>query len=1172
MKKSNVLKRIVTFSLPAVILLGVYLIYSGTGIFQNRFCTALKCINAEKYDESVRLLDRIIHTDRENPNAYRKLAEVYYLKNDFQSGWKLIKRLQAIDPENQLLTHAMGYLYKWFGKYDSAGMEYRKVLATVPEYPSIYRDFVDICRKQNKTGLADSLFHKMAVENSGNGYIFYGLGYYNIIQYEWEKADSLLNIALSKRDNILDAYYLKGAIYYNTNRSREFLEISKTGLEKAKKYNDLPYLCEFFGNTGLAYHALEDYKNAIHYISKAIRFSRKTGKKREEIRNIGNLALTFRDLHDFEKALRYYEKALAGSQQLNDRNSEGLWYRNIGSVYQMMGEFTLAFNYYDRALTIAEELGDNYTKWLALFGISTAKYNLGDYTGALDYYEKTLELAETTGNKWAECRCLGGLSMVYKSKGDQLKAIDFSEKALSIARNTDDKECESNALGNIAIIYDYLEDDEKTFEYYKKALEVSRQIGNKDEIARHLGNIGCAYQEEGEYKTALKYYSESIRELKQINDKVELANAYNNMTDLMIAMAEYKKAGEYLKLSSELGKEIGSEHIKIQYLLNSGYLEFRLDHYKNAYKYFGEALKYKETNGIPDLFCEAESGLGLVLEQQNKPEQALVHFNSAIKRLEEMQRMLPVEDFKSGFFKGHMNVYEETLFVLSQLHKKNPQRGYDRQAFRIAEQAKARAFLENLIESRTDVSGGIDVGLKKQEKEILETIAEKQKQLYNSELTHKQRKNIVAELKNSEEVLETVTRKIKIGDSKYKNLFYPDTYSADKVQDEILADHEYILEFSMGDKQSYLWVVSDKKFRFYDLSGKQVIDEAFKEYMHTIEQPVGLTNSFTNHILKSRKLFELLLGQAYQEIEAGSHLIIVPDGVLNYLPFESLITADLSADGSPNYLIQDFTVSYCPSSTSLAIINRERKSQVPGGKYLLAFGNPDFKNSGTGDINASRGLFIKSNDGLDVDEKTPESFYERNGFSFSALPFSGDEVTAIAGLFPDSECVVHLKSDASEVTLKKEKLDKYRYIHFATHGFIEEALPVRSGIVLSMNENSNEDGILQLNEILNLKLNADLVVLSACQTAKGKLFSGEGIVGISRAFFYAGASSVVVCLWNINDRSSALLMKDFYSGLVNGKDKKEALQHAKFNMIHSEYKVYRHPYYWAPYVIIGNFH
>ena len=195
--------------------------------------------------------------------------------------------------------------------------------------------------------------------------------------------------------------------------------------------------------------------------------------------------------------------------------------------------------------------------------------------------------------------------------------------------------------------------------------------------------------------------------------------------------------------------------------------------------------------------------------------------------------------------------------------------------------------------------------------------------------------------------------------------------------------------------------------------------------------------------------------------------------------------------------------------------------------------------------------------------------YAERGFSLARLPYTRDEVLAIGKLFPVSQRQVFLGADAREEAVKSEKLDSYRFIHFASHGFLDERMPGRSGILLSRAPQSADDGILQMGEIMRLKMNADLVTLSACSTGLGKLVNGEGILGLTRAFFYAGSRNVVVSLWNVNDSATATLMESFYRGLNKGLPKNEAMRQARLTLIHSTQAAWQHPYFWAAFVIEG---
>jgi len=308
----------------------------------------------------------------------------------------------------------------------------------------------------------------------------------------------------------------------------------------------------------------------------------------------------------------------------------------------------------------------------------------------------------------------------------------------------------------------------------------------------------------------------------------------------------------------------------------------------------------------------------------------------------------------------------------------------------------------------------------------------------------------------------------------------------------------------------------------------------------------------------------LLFKPIEKDVRASKALIVVPDGTLSYLPFEALVTT--SGHSKPTYLAEKFAIVYGPSASALVTVDAMNRQIMPR-RELLAFGDPVITIANgyrkTGSESPSSESVSK------LHRSSPGEDYAERGFSLARLPYTRDEVLGIGKFFPPDQRQLYLGADAREETVKSEKLDDFRYIHFATHGFLDESHPGRSGILLSRAPESNEDGILQAGEIMRLKLNADIVTLSACSTGLGKLVTGEGILGLTRAFFYAGARNVVVSLWNVNDSATATLMESFYRNLRRGLTKSEALHRAKLSILHNSQLSWRHPYFWAGFVLEG---
>lgn len=295
---------------------------------------------------------------------------------------------------------------------------------------------------------------------------------------------------------------------------------------------------------------------------------------------------------------------------------------------------------------------------------------------------------------------------------------------------------------------------------------------------------------------------------------------------------------------------------------------------------------------------------------------------------------------------------------------------------------------------------------------------------------------------------------------------------------------------------------------------------------------------------KGRALYEKLFRPLEAHLSGARRLLIVPDGALNYLPFETLISEEREDETARSgYLLERFAVSYAPSASALAALRRINRTaeEVAG---FVAFGDPAYANA-------------------------PAAVWDASRQSPIQLPWTRTEVNGIASLFAPAERRVYLGAKAAEKNATTETLGRARYVHFAAHGLIDERYPARSGIALSAADDATADGVLQMREIMRLRLRADLVTLSACRTGLGQLLDGEGLVGLTRAFLYAGADSVMVSLWGVNDSGTAALMKSFYEHLRQGQPKDEALRRAKLALLNGTRRAWRHPYFWASFVLVG---
>jgi CHAT domain-containing protein len=381
-----------------------------------------------------------------------------------------------------------------------------------------------------------------------------------------------------------------------------------------------------------------------------------------------------------------------------------------------------------------------------------------------------------------------------------------------------------------------------------------------------------------------------------------------------------------------------------------------------------------------------------------------------------------------------------------------------------------------------------------------------------------------------------------------------------------------LVEYLLGEKRSLVWVVTARSVETIALPPRKDIEEQVDAYRKVLRDPVSaltVTRSLVEINRAGAKLFRSVFEPIQTAVGSARRLIIVPDGALEYLPFEALVvgsTRAASGETRPSYLADRTAIVYGPSASALVAVQAMNGEPAAPGKMLAAFGDPLTNVSGPARQLATAPAHEPASPAR---AESPADAYAARGFSLTRLPYTRTEVLAISNLFPESQRQIYLGAAAREETVKAARLGDYRFIHFATHGFLDETKPGRSGILLSRVSPSKEDGILQIGEIMRLKLNADLVTLSACSTGLGKLVSGEGILGLTRSIFYAGARNVAVSLWNVNDSATATLMADFYRNLKQGLTKDEALRQAKLALLHGPQRLWQHPYYWAAFIIEG---
>ncbi len=764
---------------------------------------------------------------------------------------------------------------------------------------------------------------------------------------------------------------------------------------------------------------------------------------------------------------------------------------------------------------------------------------------------RALDISVAINNKKEEGRCLNNLGLYYWKIDNYSSALSVYEKSLTIAQaeaNTIDK---ADSLHNIGIIWLFLGNFEKAIEYLTDAYNLDQTLASKANLASDLNIIGTALIKRGmisdsqdEYFKALEYFKKSLALAKEAKDTRRAINVLNNIGSVKSHLRYYSEALDYFNTALEEALKIGDRNSLGMIFNNIGIVHANMGNYEESTRYYEKAINLALGIKGGDILWEAYLEKANSLRDQNRDDEALADYENSIRVIEEIRANVVQEELKATYLGSgkRMDAYQNMIDLLSRIGIDHSDKTYEVRAFNYLEKAKARAFLDSLEVSEVNISQGIDLRLANQEKEIMRETSQLYTKLLLPSLGYEEKASIAAQIKNYEERQDALKREIRTTSPAYANLKYPEVITYDEAKNSLVDKDTTFFAYSLGKERSYVFVLGQKGLKVFEAPPRKTLQQQVTEYRKVVSDK-------DNHDFSlGRSLFEELVLPGLDK--DTKRIVFVPDDILNLLPFETLV----SDKGTARWLVQDHPVSYVPSLSSLRELNRRRStSRTRPHKDLLAFGDPFYGANEDERGNSPHDIF--------------QDFYSNSTINFFRLKYSGLEVQKIAAAFKPSRRDMFLRRDATEDRLKAEPLTDYRIIHFATHGLIDDKKPARSSIILALDRDPAEDGFLQMREIFNLRMNADLVTLSACQTGLGQFIRGEGIEGLSRAFFYAGASSVLISLWAVNDEATYQLMERFYRHLKESEAPANALRRAKLEMIDSG--VLSHPYYWAGFIVSG---
>ena len=858
-------------------------------------------------------------------------------------------------------------------------------------------------------------------------------------------------------------------------------------------------------------------------------------------------------------------------QRLDDENGQASVLYLMGYYYGVRLDSMMALESYRRALALQWRSQDSRGLPWTLCELGVLYGKLGEEIRGRDYLDLCFDLGRDSGNTSAQVFSLGATARLDIDVGELQAAYRQYSNAYALLGTASSGTVPARVLDGLATVLLYLGEPEKARQTFAQALSELELLNDPGYRAHALLGIGWSFEAEGASQKALEYYAKALdiirtNDLRSLEGMAlyNLGSLYRKRGQPLNAIAPLEAARSLARAESPIRQAQTEVELGYSYALVG-----RMDAAKSA---FQRAIQL--SGRAPLVEASAQAGLARVERDGLDLAAARSAIGRALEITEKLRAGVIRADQRVSFLASRRAYYELYVDLLMRLDLQQPGAGFDALAIAASEHARARSLLDLLVEGGGErLHHRSSLELQQRKIAIGERIVHLQTLLSSASLALPEDgvQRLDRDLTRAEEEEQDVDAAIRRGQPASAAGGTPRSSSLPDIQ-ALLDEHTAFLEFFLGDDSSYLFVVTRQGLSTHRLPPKRDL----ATLVHRVGSAVYKYSSLrAQHFAQdAHQLYRILILPAAAELRGKAHLILAPDEVLHSLSFEVLLTSPVPSSGPPSrdfpYLIRDRSVSYVPSATVMARLLAERPpgERLPGpGKLFVGFGDPGEAPASDGDagtVPRGPGACAASGDPRAAHGSPRAPDRDR----FPALPGARDEVCRIARLFPADQAVIFTGPDATETNVKTNPLvASARNLHFAAHGVLDENHPDRSGLQLARGGGSPDDGLLQVREISDLELHADLVVLSACQSGLGRIVSGEGLIGMTRAFLYAGAASIVVSLWQVDDESTSDLMVSFYRHLAKIGDKSEALRRAKLELI--DRSRYFHPYFWAAFILVG---
>lgn len=862
-------------------------------------------------------------------------------------------------------------------------------------------------------------------------------------------------------------------------------------------------------NLGLVYWDQADYTKAIDHFNQSLQIARDVKDQKLEGTVLNNLGLVNDEQGFYTRSLDYYQQALQIQHAIHFEQGESNTLGNLGGWYLLHGRYGEALPYYEQALEIDERLKLKRNSSLDLGDIAYCQTGLGQLEDALRTFDRALVLTREIGAQKDEADWHKGKGSAYVNLGKYDLAREEYRNALTIYERAGLKQQLIEGLQDDGSLHEQLGDSASAEQDFRRALELSRTIGHPRGVTDSLMALGDLEWRRKRYEQAAALYQESYARAKDADDRGAMASSLVSMALALRDQGQLDEALPRGQQALEIARQTGAELTQAQALFALGEISRKKNDYPKALENYSAGMDIARAAGNTELEWQLVFGKGQALESSERDEDALAAYQQAVAIIEGVRDQLREERFRAGYLEDRYQVYVAVVHLLLKMGKTG-------EAFQFSEKLRARSFLELLDRNQAPATSRAESDLRVRIRQLQRAIEDEESKDPPEKRSEKVR-SFSSDLSAAERDYQSLLDDLRSTRPRYASSHALIVPATDAIQSQ-LDTHTALIEYIVGDDALSIFVLTRKELRARTVPVRGEDLQAKVELFRALIARGGTRD----WIKPGQSLDGLLIEPVKKEgwLAGITQIIFVPHGVLHYLPF-----AALPQPGSAelHFLVQDFVIDYVPAASALVF---SQSADDPKGNLLAL---------------------------------APSS---------SRLRFTPQEARSVGSLYPAHSLV--LVGRGATKRAFEQQADGFKIIHLAAHGFFDQINPMFSGVELEPEKKDN--GRLDVYEILRLRLHSRLVTLSACETALGSGFfseypAGDDIVGLTRAFLYAGSASVMASLWEVNDRSTLELMRGFYRDLQHT-DEAAALRQVQLAMINSHGR-YGQPYFWAPFVLVG---